>query len=365
MPIKNISTIRRFPRIGKVHLGLKQIHEKSQFEYPVPTDYFVVKADETTPESAAKAFHKRYGDKPRQLSIMFPTEDMVELFPQYYKYYRSGIGLYCKGDGEQAMRVEEKEGKLVKRTCPCDHLETGRCRQVASLMFLLPDVPGLGAWQLDTSSFHSIVNINSGMDFIRGITGGRLAMIPLQLRLIEKMVAPGGKKKTVHVLDLVHEEITLSRLLEAARAPVTQALAPPLVDDNEVPSDLFPEVVVPVMVDEATGEVMEEAEAGPANSPIESDGVEKDQGGEGLKQWLEGAEDDLANGDLSEEELRQWLDQHGSDMGELCALLEKSWKTYRREGGTIRHALAVAQESIASDSQGPPEFPANWRMLKR
>ena len=277
MPIKELSDIRRLPRIGKIHLGIWKTSERTNKEYPTATDYFVVHSNtETTSAEAAEAFHQVYGDEPRELDVMFPSDDPHMIFPQWLKAYRS-VGLFCKGDGEVATRRAE-DGSLFEMDCPCELLESGDCKRVGSLVFLLPRVSGLGVWQLDTSSFHSIVQVNSGIDFIKILTGGRIAMLPLKLRLRPKEVtiytADGqtGKlhpiKKTVFTLDLVQEQVTLANILSAASTPLTMALRPPstAVLEQEAPEDLFPTGLSrssdsradATTVDVTTGEILDE-----------------------------------------------------------------------------------------------------------
>ncbi|GAJ02958.1 unnamed protein product, partial [marine sediment metagenome] len=80
----------------------------------------------------------------------------------------------------------------------CEQYLEKQCRRVMNLLFLLPDVPGIGVWQLDTTSFYSIVNINSCADLIRRICG-RISFIPLTLSLEPLEVSPPGiTKKTIH-----------------------------------------------------------------------------------------------------------------------------------------------------------------------
>lgn len=276
MPIKGISETRRFPRLGKIRLGEKRLSPKGA-EYPKAVDYFVVKEDEATPASAVKAFRSVYGDKPRALRIMFPSNDPESFFPQWYKCYRASIGLYCMGDGETATRRQD-DGTMAEVPCPCPLLDSGECRQMGHLMFFLPDVPGLGVWQLDTSSYHSIVNINSGVAMIKAITGGRIAMIPLTLRLVPREVSPDGKKKVVYVLDLVQEEATLKDVLLQSRRSVAEILgipeqavsaSLPVVDHNEVPEDLVPASIQATLKhgNEQEAEAVDDAESGTDPEP--------------------------------------------------------------------------------------------------
>nr|PZN59666.1 MAG: hypothetical protein DIU58_17655 [Sphaerobacter thermophilus] len=240
MPIKGISEIRRLPRLGKIHLGIKLTNQRGT-EYPKAVDYFVVKEDDSTPAAAVEAFRSVYGDKPRQLRIMFPSDDPEVICPQYYKQYGAGTGLVRMCDGERCL-CRTESGEMVETECLCDPPggDPNGCKHMMHLIFMLPDVPGIGVWQLDTSSFHSIVNINSGLEMIRALAG-RVSMIPLTLRLRPKEVSPGGRKKTVWVLDLVQEQARLVDVIQAARRPFTEVLGlPEPVNHEEIPEDHFP-----------------------------------------------------------------------------------------------------------------------------
>ena len=70
-PIDKISDIRRLPRLGKIRLGIKKEGQKGP--YPSATDYFVC-PDEV------KTVH---GDAPRELPVMFPSDDIELIAPQW------------------------------------------------------------------------------------------------------------------------------------------------------------------------------------------------------------------------------------------------------------------------------------------
>lgn len=248
-PIKGVSEIRRMPRLGKVRLGIKQISERTQNPYPVATDYFVV-PDEVK---------EHVGDKPKRLNIMFPVEDPREFAIQWLRCYSFSQGLVCKGDGMMCRRkVDVATGALANHTTaewrwqdglPCDpdtcpeySSEKPQCRRVLNLLFLMPDVPGFGVWQLDTGSFYSIVNINSCLDLIKRLCG-RISFIPLTLSLEPQIVEPPGiKRKTVHILQ-IRSEVKLAEIQCLGRRRPEQVLLPPL-DEEEVPDDLFPPAVL-------------------------------------------------------------------------------------------------------------------------
>ena len=244
-PIDKVSDIRRMPRLGKIRLGIK-VEPEGKNPYPRATDYFVV------PEEIKRIV----GDTPKKLNIMFPTERVEEVAQQWLRCYSFSQGLICKGDGTTAVRkIDVDNGDIASHTTEewvrkdwncdpdtCEQYSEKQCRRVMNLLFLMPDVPGLGVWQLDTSSFYSIVNINSCLasdGLIRRLCG-RISFIPLTLSLEPQIVEPPGiKKKTVHVLH-VRSEVTLAEIQKLGRVPPERILLP-VLDEDEVPEDLIPE----------------------------------------------------------------------------------------------------------------------------
>ncbi|MCY0876299.1 MAG: hypothetical protein OWT28_08530 [Firmicutes bacterium] len=245
MPIKGHSDMRRIPRIGKIHLGMKQTSQKSGSAYPIACDHFVVKPDESTSEAAASAFHAVYGETPREITIAFASDDPEDFFPQYLSSYKGGEGrysLFCKGDGVTAKR-SDGQGGFREMPClyqACEFYQAKKCKELGRLQFFLPDVPGIGVWGLDSTSYHSAVNLNSAIDLVRALTGGRMKMIPLKLRLVPKVVSPDGHAKTVYVLDLRLEDVRLVDVFE--RLPQLGVMHSPPVEPislDEMPTDLY------------------------------------------------------------------------------------------------------------------------------
>lgn len=274
-PIDQISDIRRFPLLGKIRLGVKKESQRSGGSpYPQAVDFFVC-----PPE-----VQEVYGEKPTELKVMFPSDDLELVAPQYYKCYSYSQGLICKGNGKTCRRKidvntgdfaskETRQWELTDSNCEpdsCHLLASKQCRKVMSLYFILPDVPGLGVYQLNTSSFYSIVNLNSQLaprdGFLRQFTtNGRIAFIPLILSIKPQEVFPPGEgRKTVHVLS-VRADAKLADIIRISRQRPAQVLLP-VADEEEPPDDLFP------------GELLAEAEVI----------VDQDQGAEPAPLAIEG-----------------------------------------------------------------------------
>ena len=198
MPIENLSDIRRLPRLGKIKLGEKK--QGQHGPYPSAVDYFI----------CPPGVQAVYGDKPTVLDVMLPADDYELVAPQYYKCYSYSQGLICRGDGKHCKRkVDTETGDFANRdtqawvltegVCTPDHcpmIGNKQCKRMMTLVLLLPEVPGLGIYHLNTSSFYSIVNINSQLapdGYLRRFTHGRIAFLPLVLSIGPQEVNPVGQ----------------------------------------------------------------------------------------------------------------------------------------------------------------------------
>jgi len=188
--IKDISERRRLPRLGKIRLGLKVISSKTGREYPRETEYFIV------PPEVAKV----YGERPTSLEVMFPINDPEVVFPQAYKWYGGQKGLKCIGDMEIALRFNEEKQSMEEISCPCEHKDI-ECQKRGHLMVILPRVNMGGVYQIDVGSLHSMIDVNSGIEYVQSLVG-RFAMVPLKLCRMPKETHFGGQKQIHYTLQL-------------------------------------------------------------------------------------------------------------------------------------------------------------------
>lgn len=234
--VKGISAKRRLPRLGKIRLGIKVLNapdkinkEKCKCQEPGnPGCPYCTHPKEVTYFVVPPEVEKIYGPKPTKLDIMFPLNDRGSVFPQAYKYYGYSIGLKCIGDGVKARQAQE-DGTFKEIVCPCKFLDSKRCSLRAHLLFILPKVNLGGIYQLDVGSYHSIVDVNSGIDYCRGIIESslhidRFAMIPLTLSREEKITHFEGRRQKHWTLQL-NPNLTLEDLRELEKD--TRILSPP------------------------------------------------------------------------------------------------------------------------------------------
>ena len=209
-----ISNIRRLPWKDKIRLGIQvptiekdkegkqkldskgnPVQKRDKFGelefHPKDVSYFVCPAE----------VQKRFGKEPIELDIAFPLSGLDEndypdiggLFPQAYKYYGSSRGLKCIGDGETAMKAN-KEGIFEEIECPCDKFgQKDGCSKRASLLFFIPSVSIGGIYVIDSGSWNTMVDVQSGiylaLELLKDpITGqyNSITMLPFKLRRIQK-----------------------------------------------------------------------------------------------------------------------------------------------------------------------------------
>ncbi len=227
MPIEGLSDRTLLPRVGKIHLGVKHPVKG----YPMATEYFVLPEDHPQYDALVAAF----GAEPKELRIIFPLGNVDDIASQWYKQYSQTRGLICKGDGLTCNRVvdtktgefpnkDTAETEWKERACggqECPDYLAKKCKEMMCLQFMLPEIPGLGIWQIDTGSVNSIIHINSQFVLLNQ-TLGTIAMQPLILSLEPKevKVPPSGKLKTVRVM---HIRSGVS-LIDAARVAMMTPL---------------------------------------------------------------------------------------------------------------------------------------------
>jgi len=228
--------------LGHLRLGIKKISEKTGKEFPSEVDYFIL--DPKTPdtkwnESLKEQFRSLYGDKPKSIKIMFPPAAPELFFSQWYKRYGKSTLVKCKGDGETATTTqafadglekinEDERGFLVVRCLgpECIYQKRNECGRMASLQVILPDLKGLGVWQINTGSYNSIVNINSAIDYLKGLTG-RYAMLPITLMRVPTDIQHEGKRSKHYILQVDTQSISIGDIQKfVATRPIETALIP-------------------------------------------------------------------------------------------------------------------------------------------
>lgn len=162
------------------------------------------------------------GQKLRSIPVrMLFNDPALNLRADYSLFDRSSGRPRCVGNGETCRRME-KEG-VVQHPCPGPDtcaFAMGDCKAYARLNVLVGDGEddALGSFVLRTTSFNTIRTIAARLHYFSAISGGRLACMPLELKLRGKSTAM-SHRSAIYYVDLV---VRSGLMLEEAIAQAIQ-----------------------------------------------------------------------------------------------------------------------------------------------
>jgi len=203
----------RMFEVGKIKIGELGAERKKKsgdgtFRLPKKLDHFRVVKNQRD----AKGDYLRdpimdeLGEKPRELDIMLITDDIELAFPTSYAYYAGKICI-CRGDGQTATRTL-KSGKTEQVECDveCKYRKDKKCKPSGVLNCLLTKANSIGGcYKFRTHGYSSCQAIISSLWFIKQLTGGVVAWIPLKLKLNEKLVEVDKEMKKVYFASIEYQ----------------------------------------------------------------------------------------------------------------------------------------------------------------
>ena len=270
--IKNL--LPGLPERGKIKIGVKGAMMTSrggkEFQPPQKLDHFVITTMARGPDGnfvRDAELHKQFGEKPTRLPVRLLFDDIGLNFQSRYACFK-GKTLWCSGDGERADRLDDA-GKHFQVPCTCERIARDykgpeKCK-INGILSVMIDGAGAigGVWKFRTTSFNTTVGIMSSLSLLKGITGGVLAGIPLELVLAPKTaIAPDtGAAQTVYVVGLEYRgsvaeleaasyATAMRRAQHHQRIENVEQEARLLIASRAAPGTVFP--------DEENAEVVEE-----------------------------------------------------------------------------------------------------------
>lgn len=190
--IKNMrnSTI---PKAGTVYLGApkgEKMPGRNQPHFRIESSFF-----------SKEELEAVYGKEPKKLDIFFPKVSTDWIFESSYKYFHQGK-LFCFGDGEKATRGLKADAHEVP--CTCEKLGAeGGCKQRGEMRFALADMPFAGFFQVTTTSWESISQMESVLKMYQNMLGEQFWTIKFVLYKEEKIM--GGRRQ--YILRMaIHED---------------------------------------------------------------------------------------------------------------------------------------------------------------
>lgn len=236
----------RLAECGKIKIGkkgeVKTSSRGNQFRAPEKLDHFIIttmdkenddfKQDEELMKKVGR-YDSFGGYHCREIPVRLPYDDPSLNFPTSYAFYDSAA-CQCRGDGVTAITSDGKCIDCDPETCP--NIKDKKCKPNGVLSLILDDAPRVGGvYKFRTTGWNSINNIFSSMEFIRGLTNGLLAGLPLMLTLTPKhTVIPGTRTSTtIYMVNLEYRGSLQDMVTAIKQTMNTRALMQYSVKDFE------------------------------------------------------------------------------------------------------------------------------------
>lgn len=181
------------PTIGRITIG--KVIERNGKRLPAKDDQFTITTQlqgvdgqwlvHPIDETLRKGQDKQ-SDKLRAIPVRLLFNDPdLNLRCDYTMFDRATGRPVCVGNGEQCRR-STSEG-MQTLPCPgsdlCALAEGGRCKPYGRLNVCIGDDDALGTFVLRTTSFNSLRTLSARLSYFHAVSGGKLACLPLELRL--------------------------------------------------------------------------------------------------------------------------------------------------------------------------------------
>lgn len=235
MPGRIITLQRQARELGRLRAGVYIPPANGKRGYPTRSETWILtthqreyldtaaelwggEVEEWTPQgNGAKAW--RLITEQAAIDAILPPGD--PLSQSYEMWSRGGCQRRCDGETEA----------LSSKPCLCRaqfgdefHLQDPdkACRPHTRLNVILPDLPDLGVWRMESKGFYAANEVPAAIDLIHHATGGRLA-VPIRLRIEPRKRVAQGKTKQYPVIVVEIRGATAGQIL--AGQPATVALA--------------------------------------------------------------------------------------------------------------------------------------------
>lgn len=153
-----------------------------------------------------------------EVPVMIPPQDPAD--SQWYEMWSAG-GCLRRCDGQQE--------KISRQACLCDPAARD-CKIHTRLRVMLEDIPGLGAWRIDTGSYYAAVELPGIAQLLAMAQGAIPGRLVLDQRTVTRQV--DGRPQTfnfavptLHVDEITPKQLLSGRVQELIAARNNAAIA--------------------------------------------------------------------------------------------------------------------------------------------
>ncbi len=203
---------RRLQEVGRIRMG-----ERNAKGYPSRLEHWkLTSRDQVRLQAAAQSFGGKvepWEGHDGQFALHTETDALpILLLPgqtlsSFYELW-SGGGAQRRCDGQTEL--------LSDGPCLCDP-EARECKPHTRLQVLLPDVPGLGCWRLDTTGYYAAVELAGTVELLE-YASTRGAFLPARLRIDQRSVLRDGQTRRfpVPTLDIDVRPLEMHAIAQSA-----------------------------------------------------------------------------------------------------------------------------------------------------
>ena len=213
------------PVVGRISIG--RVVERNGKRLPEKDDQFTLTSQVQNREGwilhplDEKLRKEAEGHKLRSIPVRLLFNDpTLNLRADYSLFDRSTGRPVCVGNGETCRRT----GKEGIASLPCVGPDTcafanGECKAYARLNVVIGDgeEDALGSFMLRTTSFNTIRTLAARLQYFDAVSGGRLACMPLELKLRGKSTTMSFRQAIYYVDLVVRSGLTLEQAIAEAR----------------------------------------------------------------------------------------------------------------------------------------------------
>lgn len=210
------------PVVGRISIG--RVVERNGKRLPEKDDQFTLTSQVQNRDGwilhpLDEALRKDAGGKLRSIPVQLLFNDPgLNLRADYSLFDRSTGRPMCVGNGETARRMG-KDG-VTQETCPgpdaCP-FAAGDCKAYARLNVRVGEEDELGSFVLRTTSYNTIRTLTARLEYFHAVSGGRLACMPLDLKLRGKSTTMSFRSAIYYVDLVVRSGMTLEEAIGEAR----------------------------------------------------------------------------------------------------------------------------------------------------
>jgi len=239
----------RLREAGRIRIGTSKPREKGG-KLPVRLDTFrLTSKDETLIRAVAELYGgepQPWEDQPGQWEVITEADELrVVLIPvpggaisQWYEQWGQPLMADGKKGATSCLRrcdgFEQTSGEPC--SCPADPEERAQlakkgkaCAMYTRLSVLLPDVPTMGCWRLESQGYYAASELGAAVTLIDNALANSGLMIAARLRLEQRSATSDGQtlKFPVPALDIADRLDRIAALAQGGAQPLAALERPP------------------------------------------------------------------------------------------------------------------------------------------